>query len=98
MGLQRPISFVSDHALIIFGGLQGLETGVEADPHLDVTDPSTLFDLYLNTCPGQGSRTIRTEEALLVSLSALRPKMDAAAKEGRSGSRVPDVNQPPVAK
>ncbi|KAM3825536.1 putative methyltransferase C9orf114 isoform 1-T1 [Vipera latastei] len=86
------------HALIVFGGVQGLEAGLEADPHLDVTDPSTLFDLYLNTCPGQGSRTIRTEEALLVSLSALRPKMDAAAKEGRSGSQVPDVNRPPVAK
>ncbi|KAG7261054.1 hypothetical protein CRUP_007848, partial [Coryphaenoides rupestris] len=29
--------------------------------NLDVTDPSLLFDLYLNTCPSQGSRTIRTE-------------------------------------
>ncbi|KAM6431437.1 putative methyltransferase C9orf114 isoform 3-T4 [Liasis olivaceus] len=74
------------HALIIFGGLQGLEAGVEADPNLDVTDPSTLFDLYLNTCPGQGSRTIRTEEALLVSLSALRPKIVEATKKGQSGS------------
>ncbi|XP_070811965.1 putative methyltransferase C9orf114 homolog [Pituophis catenifer annectens] len=74
------------HALIIFGGVNGLETGVDADPNLDVSDLSTLFDLYLNTCPGQGSRTIRTEEALLVSLSALRPKIDTAAKKGRSGS------------
>ncbi len=32
-----------------------------------------LFDLYLNLCPGQGSRTIRTEEALLVGLAALQP-------------------------
>lgn len=46
---------------MVFGGLQGLEASVDADQNLDVTDPSYLFDLYLNTCPGQGSRTIRTE-------------------------------------
>lgn len=46
---------------MVFGGLQGLEASVDADPNLDVSDPSVLFDLYLNTCPGQGSRTIRTE-------------------------------------
>ncbi|KAF5893837.1 putative methyltransferase C9orf114 [Clarias magur] len=49
------------HLLVVFGGLQGLEASVDTDPNLDVTDPSVLFDLYLNTCPGQGSRTIRTE-------------------------------------
>lgn len=38
-----------------------MEASVDADQNLDVTDPSVLFDLYLNTCPGQGSRTIRTE-------------------------------------
>nr|XP_003230220.2 PREDICTED: putative methyltransferase C9orf114 homolog [Anolis carolinensis] len=68
------------HALIVFGGLQGLEAAVDADPHLEVSDPSTLFDLYLNTCPRQGSRTIRTEEAMLISLSALRPRIAEAAK------------------
>lgn len=46
---------------MVFGGLQGLEASVDADTNLDVSDPSVLFDLYLNTCPGQGSRTIRTE-------------------------------------
>ncbi|KAG8141956.1 hypothetical protein E2320_006609 [Naja naja] len=34
-------------------GSSGLETGVDADPNLDVSDPGTLFDLYLNTCPGK---------------------------------------------
>ncbi|XP_063000557.1 putative methyltransferase C9orf114 homolog [Elgaria multicarinata webbii] len=72
------------HALLVFGGLQGLEAGVDADPNLEVTDPSTLFDLYLNTCPGQGSRTIRTEEAILISLSALRPRIHAAAKKAEN--------------
>ncbi|NXX82599.1 CI114 methyltransferase, partial [Urocolius indicus] len=68
------------HALVVFGGLEGLEAGLDVDPNLEVTDPSDLFDLYLNTCPRQGSRTIRTEEALLISLSALRPLIDEAVK------------------
>nr|XP_034969795.1 putative methyltransferase C9orf114 homolog isoform X2 [Zootoca vivipara] len=72
------------HALIVFGGLQGLEASVDMDLNLEVTDPSTLFDFYLNTCPGQGSRTIRTEEAILISLSALRPRIEEAVKKGSS--------------
>ncbi|CAL8278647.1 unnamed protein product [Merluccius merluccius] len=66
------------HLLVIFGGLQGLEASVDGDQNLDVTDPSVLFDLYLNTCPSQGSRTIRTEEAILISMAGLRPKILSA--------------------
>nr|XP_045017107.1 putative methyltransferase C9orf114 homolog [Jaculus jaculus] len=66
------------HALVVFGGLQGLEAGVDADPNLEVTEPSVLFDLYVNTCPRQGSRTIRTEEAILISLAALQPGLTQA--------------------
>ncbi|XP_051734233.1 putative methyltransferase C9orf114 homolog [Ctenopharyngodon idella] len=65
------------HMLVVFGGLQGLEASVDADENLNITEPSVLFDLYLNTCPGQGSRTIRTEEAILISLSGLRQKIAA---------------------
>lgn len=59
---------------MVFGGLQGLEASVDTDQNLDVTDPSVLFDLYLNTCPGQGSRTIRTEvrAEIFVESSTLR--------------------------
>lgn len=53
------------HALVVFGGLEGLEAGLDVDPNLEVTDPSVLFDFYLNTCPSQGSRTIRTEVRLM---------------------------------
>ena len=64
------------HALIAFGGLPGLEAGVRSDSALvGVTDPRTLFDHYLNTCPNQGSRTIRTEEAIFITMSSLRPKI-----------------------
>jgi len=63
------------HLLIVFGGVEGLEPVVEAHPELAAhgIETSALFDLYLNLCPGQGSRTIRTEEALLVGLAALQP-------------------------
>lgn len=46
---------------MVFGGLAGLEASVDSDTNLDISDPSSLFNLYLNTCPMQGSRTIRTE-------------------------------------
>nr|KAF6283166.1 SPOUT domain containing methyltransferase 1 [Pipistrellus kuhlii] len=69
------------HALVVFGGLQGLEAGVNADPNLEVTEPSVLFDLYVNTCPSQGSRTIRTEEAILISLAALQPGLTKAGAQ-----------------
>jgi len=61
------------HLLVVFGGVRGLEFALENDQELDVEDASLLFNHYLNTCPDQGSRTIRTEEAILVSLAALRP-------------------------
>lgn len=66
------------HLLVVFGGVNGLELSMRNDAALaDLGgDPSGLFDLYLNTLPGQGSRTIRTEEAILVTLAALRPKLE----------------------
>ena len=64
-----------NHLLIVFGGVQGLEAALEADERLPVSDVNLLFDYYVNTCPGQGSRTIRTEEALLISLSAFRSQI-----------------------
>ena len=50
------------HLLIVFGGLKGLEYSLECDDSLKIgKDVSLLFHHYLNTCPSQGSRTIRTE-------------------------------------
>lgn len=63
-----------NHALIVYGGLQGLESALDADEKLTVEDPSLLFHEYINTVPDQGSRTIRTEEAILISLAALEEK------------------------
>lgn len=63
------------HLLIAFGGLNGLEAAVENDDVLNIDDPKLLFNYYLNTLPEQGSRTIRTEEAVLITLAALRSKI-----------------------
>ncbi|KRX85524.1 Uncharacterized protein T06_10166, partial [Trichinella sp. T6] len=64
------------HLLIVFGGVKGIEACIENDQHLQENDPESLFQFYLNTCPNQGSRTIRTEEAMLITLSILRPKFN----------------------
>lgn len=56
------------HLLIAFGGLAGLEECIEEDNNLKGKNVREVFDSYLNTCPHQGSRTIRTEEAILISL------------------------------
>ena len=64
-----------NNLLIVFGGVGGLEAALEADDKLDVTDPKELFDHYVNVCPGQGSRTIRTEEAILIAMSRLQTKI-----------------------
>ncbi|BFZ20483.1 hypothetical protein BsWGS_23522 [Bradybaena similaris] len=68
------------HAIIVFGGLKGLEACLEADSNIQSDDPSQLFQHYINVCPGQGSRTIRTEEAILIAMSSLTPKLKAVNK------------------
>lgn len=56
------------HLLIAFGGLAGLEEGIEEDANLKGKKPKEVFHSYFNTCPNQGSRTIRSEEAIFISL------------------------------
>ena len=60
------------HLLIVFGGLNGLEECVASDESVKTGRVESLFDCYINTCVRQGSRTIRTEEAVLITLSLLR--------------------------
>lgn len=56
------------HLLIAFGGLAGLEESIEEDTNLKGKKPQEVFHSYFNTCPNQGSRTIRSEEAIFISL------------------------------
>ncbi|KIZ00333.1 Uncharacterized protein MNEG_7627 [Monoraphidium neglectum] len=60
------------HLLIAFGGPEGLEDCLAHDKRFTKQSTTDVFDLYLNTCPGQGSRTIRTEEAVLISMAYLQ--------------------------
>ncbi|EQC30713.1 hypothetical protein SDRG_11472 [Saprolegnia diclina VS20] len=63
-----------EHVLIVFGGVSGIEECTSADESIAINGDQahTLFDMWVNTCPQQGSRTIRSEEAILISMSALR--------------------------
>lgn len=70
------------HMMVVFGGVAGLEVAVKADEelaHLGVHSPEALFDHWVNLVPGQGSRTIRTEEAVWLGLMGLR---DLVLKNG----------------
>jgi predicted SPOUT superfamily RNA methylase MTH1 len=67
------------HALLVFGGPAGLEDALARDPQRADQSPAQAFDAYLNTCPRPGTRSIRSEEALLISLAVLRPALAAAA-------------------
>lgn len=65
------------HVLVVFGGVRGLEYSASCDKELGTHENThALFDYYINTCPNQGSTTIRTEEAILITMSALRPKLN----------------------
>ncbi|OVA06678.1 putative RNA methyltransferase [Macleaya cordata] len=66
------------HLLIAFGGLAGLEESIEEDSNLKGKDAREVFDSYLNTCPHQGSRTIRTEEAIFISLQYFQEPISRA--------------------
>jgi predicted SPOUT superfamily RNA methylase MTH1 len=70
------------HLMVVFGGDNGLENAVirkgEGDEVKLLTEPAKYFNYYINTCFHQGSETIRTEEAILVSLSVLWPHIRRA--------------------
>lgn len=70
------------HMLLVFGGVAGLEVAAKADEDLqskgiDANNIGDLFDYWVNVLPGQGSRTIRTEEAVWLGLMGLRGVVDA---------------------
>ena len=69
---MRSIGTNYRHALIVFGGVAGIEALIEESENTKHT-VKTLFDHYVNTCPSQGARTIRTEEAILISLAVISP-------------------------
>lgn len=69
------------HLLIAFGGVAGLEECVELDSNLKGKTVHDIFDSYLNTCPHQGSRTIRTEEAIFISLQYFQDPINRVSQK-----------------
>lgn len=70
-----------NHLLICFGGPRGLEYAAMNDAELGGMGISggrtkELFDHWLNVLPNQGSRTIRTDEAVFISLMNFRRLWD----------------------
>lgn len=72
------------HYLLVFGGAQGLEGCVEADESLSTVaaNTDTLFDYYWNALPTNGTRAVRTEEELLVSLCKISGIIQRATESG----------------
>eukprot|EP00743_Colponemidia_sp_Colp-15_P005948 GILK01006394.1.p1 GENE.GILK01006394.1~~GILK01006394.1.p1 ORF type:complete len:372 (+),score=46.71 GILK01006394.1:45-1160(+) len=61
------------HLLVVFGGLTGLEDSVGSDETMKESNLERLFTFHVNSTPLQGTRMVRTEESVLISLSSLRP-------------------------
>jgi predicted SPOUT superfamily RNA methylase MTH1 len=71
-----------EHLLIVFGGVAGLEPAVASDPEfkargLTKETAHEAFDAWVNLVKGQGSRTIRTEEAVEFGLFGLKGYVDS---------------------
>lgn len=81
------------HLIVVLGGVTGLEAAVAADGALEEQgiqprNVSQLFDAWINVCPGQGSRTIRTEEAVWLGLAAVKPYVDSCGRVGQENGKV----------
>ncbi|AEO54607.1 hypothetical protein MYCTH_2115401 [Thermothelomyces thermophilus ATCC 42464] len=71
------------HLIVIFGGPRGLEYAAMNDPQLSEMGISgsrtkELFDHWVNVLPNQGTRGIRTDEALLIAMTGLRRLWDSS--------------------
>jgi methyltransferase len=80
--LGTSISF--QHACIVFSGRErNFDKLLAADDKLEVKQAQDFFDLYANPLPSENlvesGSSIRIEEALLISLSVLRPHLTAGA-------------------
>lgn len=62
--------------LIVFGGLAGLESVIKADRSSHEKSPVDFFSAYINCLPDQGSRVIRTEEAIPICLSMIKCRLN----------------------
>jgi hypothetical protein len=61
--------------LIVFEGVAGIEESVNADKSTALPGEYSrrLFEVWVNICPYQGSRTIRSKLAVFIALTRLSP-------------------------
>jgi predicted SPOUT superfamily RNA methylase MTH1 len=81
------VSQTEAHTLLVLGGVAGLETAAKNDVGLQragikSSTVGELFDHWVNVCPGQGSRTIRTEEAVWLGLMGMKTVMQPPKSVG----------------
>ena len=83
------------HSLIVFGGVAGIEECVDADETVKLpgSESHKLFDQWVNVCPYQGSRTIRTEEAVLITLAKYSSLLHGASSGSKPKKEVIDTSQ-----
>ena len=57
--------------MIFIGGLEGISGVIDSleGEKFSANDAGKIFDEVLVNCPEQGSRSVRTEECVLMSLS-----------------------------
>ena len=86
---DRPTIPKWQHLLVVFGGVAGLEVALQNDKELQgkVSQASELFDAWVNLVQGQGSRTIRTEEAVWIGLMGLKELVDANVSARRKNHK-----------
>ena len=63
--------------MVFFGGLEGIDGIIEQDERtkLNNEEIKNSFNFLVKPLAEQGTRTIRTEESLLVTLASLYPKL-----------------------
>ncbi|KAH8885669.1 DUF171-domain-containing protein [Thozetella sp. PMI_491] len=71
------------HLLVVFGGPRGLEyaamnDGDLAEMNISQSRTKELFDHWVDALPYQGTRSIRTDEAMLIALTGLRRLWDSS--------------------
>jgi predicted SPOUT superfamily RNA methylase MTH1 len=62
--------------MIVFGGVTSLEDIVSNDEGV-MKSIDELFTSFMNPWNGNGSHNVRTEEAMLIVMSELKPKIVA---------------------
>ncbi|KAI8831756.1 hypothetical protein BJ741DRAFT_536579 [Chytriomyces cf. hyalinus JEL632] len=66
------------HMMVVFGGAKGIEYSVGADEDVRAGEDECeqLFSYFVRPLASQGSRRLRTEEAVLITMTSIRNALD----------------------